>query len=342
MVKKYSVGIDIAAKTLAICVVNGPSEVLMNLSVGNDVQGIKSMLAQLKKAGIKPKDCWFCFEHTGHYGLQLSCLLQQAKQTYSIVSALEIKQSQGVRRGKTDAADARQIAVYAAIHRHKLQPCVLPEKGLLLIKELLSLRGQQVKIRTQLKNTLGARKLVGSVIDNEWMLKDIKAQIAVMDTCIKRLDKAIVQEITKHASLEQNYKLAKSVKGIGPVIAAAMVVHTCNFTSFDSSRKFSSYAGLAPFRHESGESIRGKTKVSNYANKRLKTLLYSAASSAINHDPELKNYYQRKRAEKKVHHAVLNAVAFKLVCRIFAVIKRKSPYVTTYAQKNPTSLLVMS
>ena len=44
------------------------------------------------------------------------------------------------------------------------------------------------------------------------------------------------------------------------------------------------------------------------------------------HDPELKAFYQKKRAEGKRHSAATCAVARKLTLRIFSVLKRRSAY----------------
>ena len=48
---------------------------------------------------------------------------------------------------------------------------------------------------------------------------------------------------------------------------------------------------------------------------------------AIRHDPGIRAYWQRKKAEGKHSGIVLNAVKFKLVLRMFAVIRRRKPYV---------------
>jgi transposase len=334
MTKKYSVGIDIASKELVVSAIEKPGqEELISFGVENSISGMKVILKQLRKAKIHPDDCWFCFEHTGNYGLLLSCFLQQHNITFSSVAALEIKQSQGIKREKTDAVDARSIAIYAAVNRHKLTPSKLPDEGLLLIKELLSYRHQIVRIRTQLKNSLKSRTFLKGLIDNTWILADIKNQIITMDDRVENIEEALRQEIAKNKDLQMNFTLAKSVKGIGVIVAAFMLVHTNNFTAFNSSRQFNSYAGVAPFKHESGSSIRGKTRVSNYSNKQMKTLLYNAANSAVVHDPELKNYYKRKRDQNKPHLSVINAVAAKIIGRAFAVVKRGTPYVNTYAQK---------
>ncbi len=109
-----------------------------------------------------------------------------------------------------------------------------------------------------------------------------------------------------------------------------MIVLSNGFLSFKNSRKFATYAGIAPFPYESGTSIKGKTKVSHLANKKIKTLLSSCATSAIRCNPEMKAYYNRKLEEGKHKMSIINAVRNKILSRIFAVVNRGTPYINTY------------
>ena len=87
-------------------------------------------------------------------------------------------------------------------------------------------------------------------------------------------------------------------------------------------------AGLLPFEHTSGISIRGKTQTSPLANKEVKVYLTRAAITAISWDPQMKAYYKRKIAEGKHKASVINAVRAKIIARSFAVIRRQTPFVT--------------
>jgi len=87
---------------------------------------------------------------------------------------------------------------------------------------------------------------------------------------------------------------------------------------------------VVPFEHSSGTSVRGKTRVSKMANKHLKTKLTLAAQNAARFDPELKEYYQRKRSEGKNNWLVLNNVKNKLIHRIFAVVRDGQMYEKQY------------
>jgi transposase len=108
-----------------------------------------------------------------------------------------------------------------------------------------------------------------------------------------------------------------------------LILVTKGFQSFDNARQLACYAGVAPFEYSSGSSIRGRTKVSHLADKKLKSLLNMCALNAKKHDMELKHYFERKVAEGKSKMLVLNNVRCKLIGRIFATVQRGTPYVNT-------------
>lgn len=84
-----------------------------------------------------------------------------------------------------------------------------------------------------------------------------------------------------------------------------------------------------PARHSSGQR-KGKPKVSQMANKKVKSLLHLAALSAIQHCQELKAYYERKVLEGKNKMLVINNVRNKLVLRIFACVREDRNYDEKY------------
>jgi len=323
--KTLFIGIDISKDTLdfAICK-DASNPIEEGFKVANSIKGISQLINKCKKTKLP---LWFCFEHTGNYGLLLSHQLQAEGLTYSIVPALEIKQSQGMVRGKSDLIDARRIALYAAIHKHKLTPCQLPGENLLKIKHLLAYRLQLIKVSQQFQNSRKSYRVSHQSIDMSAILKDLEENINLIKLKIEKVEADITSLINSDAQMAKNFLKSCSVKGIGAIIAAYMLVHTNNFTSFENPRKFNCYAGLAPFEHTSGTSIVKRTKTSSLRNKTMKTLLYNGANSAAIHDKELKAYYKRKINEGKAHQLIMNNIACKLVYRIFAVVNREEPFV---------------
>lgn len=332
--KKHFIGVDISNLKLDLSLLkDGSCQDFFDEKVSNDFTGFGSVIDLLEKHDVKPEDCLFCMEHTGVYGLLFIAWLSQMGYDFCVEPALKIKNSLGIIRGKTDKVDARRIANYAFEKKARLEQYNLPSDLLLQIKQLLTYRDQLVRISTSLKNSARSHKKYEKVSGLKSVSADIEEQIIELGRRIKQVEKQVKELIKSDENLYKNYKLTRSVIGVAFVIAAHMLVATNNFTSFENGRKFACHAGIAPFAHESGSSIKGKTKISNIADKKIKAILGNGANSAANWDPVIKQYYQRKVAEGKEHKLIINNIKCKLVNRMFAVVKRQSVYVNIYEQK---------
>jgi transposase len=330
--KKHFIGIDISKDQLDLALVNKETiGEFLDKKVDNSFKGFDKIQNWLSKQKVKLEDCLFCMEHTGTYGLLLFAWLSQMGIDYCVEPGLKIKRSLGIARGKNDKVDARRIADYAFTNRAKLAPFSLPSSLLLQIKQLLTYRDQQTRIKVSLKNSLKNHNQYKRVSGIQSISDEIKSQIEECESRIERIEGQIKDLIKSDETMKKNFDLATSVKGIGLVIAAFMLVTTNNFTSFENGRKYACYSGIAPFENTSGK-YKGKTKVSHLANKRIKTLLSNGANSARKWDPELRVYYARKIQEGKEHKLVINSIRCKLVNRVFAVVKRETPYVNIYQQ----------
>jgi len=331
--KKYFIGVDISKEHLDLALVDEhDSGVFSDKKVENSFSGFGKIKSWLVSEKVKLSDCMFCMEHTGTYGLLLFAWLGQMGIDYCVEPAIQIKRSLGLTRGKNDKVDARRIAVYAHANRVKLDRFSLPSKPLLQIKQLLTYRDQQIRIKVSLLNSLKNHNQYQEILGSGEISDEIQHQI---DECVYRIeniDKRIKELIKTDEELKKNYELTTSIKGVGPLIAAFMLVTTNNFTSFENGRKYACYCGIAPFENASGK-YQGRSKVSHLANKRVKGLLSSGANSAYKWDPEIKRYYERKRKEGKHHNLIMNAIKCKLVNRIFAVVNRQTPYVNIYREK---------
>jgi len=158
---------------------------------------------------------------------------------------------------------------------------------------------------------------------NAKTIKALRNSLRIIETRMKEI-------IKNHADLNQQFELIKSIPGVGPQTAIYLIIATKGFKAFTNSRKFACYAGVAPFEYSSGSSIKGRTKVNHMANKKMKSLLQMCALTAIKWDPQLKDYYNRKKKEGKNSMLVLNNIRFKIIGRVFSVINRQTPYVNTY------------
>jgi transposase len=332
--KKHFVGIDISQEVLDLSLMNENSYgVFKDKQVKNTFDGFEHILEWIRKQKIKVEDCLFCMEHTGTYGLLLFAWLSQVGIDYCVEPGLKIKRSLGLVRGKNDKIDAKRLANYAYTNRAKLEAFKLPSTLIIQLKQYLTYRDQLVKIKTSLKNSLKSHKTYQKVSGINTITDEINAQVKEYEDRVKDIESQIIKLINKDPEVKKNFELATSVRGIGLVIATFMLVTTNNFTGFENGRKYACYSGIAPFEYTSGSSVKCKTKVSQLGNKRMKSLLSNGANSAYKYDPEIKAYYKRKRGEGKDHKLIINAISCKLVNRVFATIKRQTPYVSIYQQK---------
>lgn len=320
-------GVDVSKDKLDYALCHASSKAILDVSdAPNTMPGIRKLIRGLVKRS-KGYHLWVCLEHTGNYSLLLTHLLEQAEITFSVISSLEIIKSNGLTRGKTDPVDAQRIARYAATFQHRLKPTTLASNNIMKLKVLLTVRDHSVRMRTQCKNALKSLHIAAQVLS-------MKVQIRQYQTLIKELDKQVLENeqqmlkvISADADLKTTYDKITKVIGIGQITAVAVILYTHNFTLFDNPRKFNCYCGLAPFEYSSGTSVHKRTQTSKYRNKMMKKLLFNASNTAINRDMQLRTYYNRKLEEGKHKMSVINAVACKLVYRIFAVAKRDTPFV---------------
>jgi transposase len=325
--KQIIIGIDVSKSTLDVFIYFYEYSFIVN----NNPEGFATLLKTIfKVTNCKKEDLLICFENTGKYSKMLSVFLDAERITFVMSPALEIKKSLGITRGKNDKVAAQRIAQYAFEKKERLVPTVLPGEKIEQLKSLLSVREKLIKHRTAYKN--GISDLNDCYREGETLLiKEIQERlINNLNIEIEKIENEINNIIESDSSMLQNYNLILSVKGIGKIIAFNFIAYTANFTNFINARAFSCYCGIAPFENSSG-TIKGKTKVNHYANKRLKTLLNMAAMSAIQTKGEYKQYYDRRvNSQGKSKMSTLNIIRNKLVHRVFAVIKRGTPYVDLY------------
>ena len=321
---KEVIGIDVSKFTLDVCL----HTLGASLVFENSKMGYRKIISWVSKnSDIPLKQVLFCFEHTGLYSFTLAHYLAEKGLNFVLIPGLEIKRSLGIQRGKSDKVDAQKIALYAFRRKDEFTPYQMPEESLTKLRQLLSLREKLVKQRAGYAGTLKEQSKFLKRTENMLLFSIPKKLINQFDKQIESIEKEVDLLLEANPDIKNKYELITSIIGIGRQTALYLIVITNNFLLFDNHRKLASYAGIAPFPYTSGISIKGKTKVNNLANKKIKSLLSSCATSAIRNDPEIKIYFQ-KRTEKGVHKMnTINVVRNKLLARVFAVIKRGTPYV---------------
>lgn len=322
---KEVIGIDVSKNMIDVCIhLSQRSSKFANTS-----KGLKGFMLWVQRHLKHMSDVLFVYEHTGMYSHRLTMVLQAMGYHYYVAPALDIKRSMGIVRGKQDKVDAKRIALYGYRLKEEITPTTICTKSVATLKSLMALRSKLVKQRTAHKSTLREQKSVYSIKDFKFIFETQQRIIRYLTKQIKAIEKQMGDTIERQMPLKTNMELMLSIKGVGRQMATTMLIATENFTKFENSRKFASYCGVAPFPYQSGTSIKARSKVSPLANKKIKSLIHMCAVSAIQHNPEMKIYYQKRLEKGKSKMGTLNIIRNKLIARIFAVVHRQTPYVDT-------------
>jgi transposase len=324
----HIIGADISKKSIDIA-----SHLFKtDLKIENNSSGFRGLVKWIKQQKLSLSEVMIVMEHTGLYSYQFEQFLFQSSIRFAKVSALEIKQSMGMVRGKSDKQDARRIARYGFEKASRLVAAVPADPSLQRLQMLNSTRERLVKNRAGLINAVKMYHETCHLASTDLVIQSQSALIKSFDRQIEKINEEMQNIIEAQKAIAGNYHLLQSVRGVGQVLALTTIIKTRNFTCFTKAKKFACFSGTAPFEKTSGSSIRGKTKVSKLADKRMKTLLDLAAKSAIQYDKELREYYLKRIQNGKSKMSTINVVRNKILYRMFAVIKRQTPFVENYLQ----------
>lgn len=324
------VGVDVSKMTLDVALYQGVVDWKEgHIKVSNNKAGYKDLMRWLRSKGVKKHRLRVCMEHTGLYAHDFRMWLESESIAYYMVDPgrmhnfeppLSIK---GIRQTKTDKADAFRIAIFCALFHESMTPSHLPSPAYFKLKRLLAERLQYVNQSTmykQQRRDVSLYDTVSARIRKEEELDSLRRHIRQTEADIRAI-------IDSDAAIKRNYNLLTSIIGIGLVVAVTTIVLTENFTAITDPRKYASYISIAPFPHESGTSVKGVTRVSKKGFKQAKADLSISILPVISLDAGIRAYWLRKKAEGKHTGVIMNAIKFKMVLRMFAVVKRGTPYV---------------
>lgn len=301
------------------------------IRIDNNLSGFKELLKWIHEHQINSSELMIVMEHTGLYSFCFENFLHQHQISFTKVNALAIKRSIGLARGKSDKIDAKRIAEYGYEKRNKLIAETPINSELQRLQLLHSTRERLVKQKTALLNVVKEYSNIGLSKQDSIMRSQMRL-IRNLEKEISKMEAEMNDIIKNDSSLNQNHQLLQSIKGVGKVLATATIIKTKNFTRFTNAKKFACFCGTAPFENTSGISIKGKTRVSHLADKHMKALLDLSAKTAIQHDKELREYYLRRTVNGKSKMSTINIVRNKILYRMFAVIKRQTPFSENYLQ----------
>ncbi|MFC4213030.1 IS110 family transposase [Pedobacter lithocola] len=328
---KFFIGIDVSKPYVDVAVVDEKGFSLYS-RVENNPESLLQFINGLKKTpGIKISNSLFGLENTGYYGNHLLKALHTLKASVVNENPVLIKNSLGLIRGKDDKLDANRIAEYLCLFQKKLTIWSPKRPILNELSQLLSLRERLSAISLKLKVPLKEEKeFITKALSHQNTVLCAKSIDAIKDD-ISVIEKRIKLVWSSDEQLKHQMSIIMSIPCIGELTALNIILSTNEFKNISSPKKFACYAGVAPFKRQSGISIIGTSRISHIANKKTKSLLHTCAVLSVRFVPEIKAYFLRKTVNEKKHKMlVYNAIRSKLILRVFSLIKENRLYQADY------------
>lgn len=269
------------------------------LALANDAGGWRHLHRRLARAGT----ALVVMEATSKYHRAVHRRLHAGAIPVAVVNPLRARlfaEASG-RLGKTDAIDARMLALMA--EQLAPEPTAPLSPAAEALQELVRARATAVAEKT----AAGQRRAVAATA---FLRRELAARLKTLESHIARLEAEIERIIAADPDLARRQAVLKSIPGIGPITAISLLAGLAELGRC-SDKQIASIAGLAPHPRDSGNS-RGQRRTGG-GRSSLRSSLYMAAVAAIRSNPDLRAFHQRLSDNGKPFKVAITAVMRKLL-----------------------------
>ena len=303
-------GIDVSQATLDIVQLSQEHETFYQIE--NTTKGILAWLEQIGKQQavlcvLEPTGCYSrrLLHYLTHY--QIAVSLVNPIQSNAFAKALGII-------SKDDQQAARCLALMGqrldlALYQHQ-------DEAMQRRKQLLMGINALKKQRQMLRNQLHA--LDNQIVFEPKVVQALKQTLSTVETQLQSLEEEL-NDLSDEEH-QQQFELITSIVGIGPKTAHLLLSATGGLQHFKFARQLSKFAGVVPYSHRSGSSVRTKGPITKKGNRSLRASLYMAAIVAKKYNLACKDLYERLRRAGKSHKKAMVAVMNKLLRQAFGVV----------------------
>jgi len=302
-----NIGIDVGKSFLDIYIY----EKSIHWQIENNAASIRKLATRLSRYKVAR----IIIEATGGYERNLATTLYERELPVIIVQPMKIRQfanAQGI-LAKTDKIDARIIAQFGAVM--KPEPRALQTPEIRHIRDLLARRRQLMESRTQELNR-NHKATTALARSHARALKFLNKEIEWVDVQLEKC-------VTKITQWQRTSDILLSTPGIGTGVAYTLLGELPELGQL-SNREISALVGLAPFNRDSGLS-RGKRRIRG-GRAPIRTVLYMAMLSAIQHNPIMKQFYEKLVAQGKHKKIAITACMRKMIVILNTMVRNDTPW----------------
>jgi transposase len=237
----------------------------------------------------------------------------------------------GLARGrgnKTDKADARLIAEYAARERPPAWQPPSPEvrelQGLVRrIDDLTAAAAREKGRPASPALTPAERRSVARTI--RFLAREAGRLRAEADALVGATP-----------ALAADRDLLESIPGVGRQTATTILAELPAVDRLPSAQSAAAYCGLAPREFTSGTTVRKRARLSKAGNPRLRKALFLPTQTAVRFNPLLAGFFARLVAAGKPRMQAIGACMRKLVMLGYGVLKHRAPFDPNWSSRIPT------
>lgn len=313
MTKIHTIGIDVSKDKLSLYNTDGN----VFVEFPND---IPSLVQYSTTYNVCSETHQVGLESTGDYHLTaLRFFVEQGIETKLINPIVTRKYTRASIRGvKTDQHDA--VLITEMVERG--EGTLIRKKDLPQAKKtVLRVEHALTEMRTQLKLLRQSLALkTENEIDVSNAVREVDRLIAEVTTSTQRLTKEVVQAQSRQEVI------IDSIPGCGAKLSAIIATEAGDITRFTSPKQLIAYAGLDPRVYQSGtKNVHGK--MTKRGNQHLRRALYLAAHVARIYDPELKQFFEKKKTVEHKHHVHATCIIARKLCeRIWSTVTQDRLY----------------
>lgn len=327
------VGIDVSKDTLDACLLPSGGKT-KEARFANDPKG-HAALAAWADRHARDAALHFCMEATGPYSEAPATSLADAGRLVSVVNPTRIRYA-GLARGrtnKTDRADAKLIAQYAA--RENPPAWQPPSPEVRELQALVRRIDDLVEMAAREKGRLASPALTKSA------RRSIARTVKLLEKEAARLRAEADALVTGAEALAADRALLESIPGVGRQTATVILAELPPVDRLPSAESAAAYCGLAPREFQSGSSVKKRTRLSKAGNARLRKALFLPTQTAVRFNPVLGAFYARlidpaREAGPKPKMQAIGACMRKLVMICYGVLKNRTPFDPNRASKIAT------
>jgi transposase len=157
----------------------------------------------------------------------------------------------------------------------------------------------------------------------------LKNQAKLLETQLLQVEYELREICSEDDQLNEKITKIQTIPGLSFITIITIIAETNGFLLIENSKQLCSYCGLDVVHNQSGL-FKGKSKISKKGNRFIRRALFMPALSAIQHNPTLKDFYEKMVARKKVKKVGITAVVRKMLVLTYTLWKNNSEFEINY------------